>query len=113
MPVLSSQFSLGHPQKDGRRYVTERHTLDTGEVIVREYGPVGEIDYAAVAAGKAAQIEAEIASRLDAETLAVQESAAREKVAAVLAEAQRSGAITKEELALAGHELGIAEVRRG
>ena len=61
MPIVSSEYRLGHAQRDGRRYVTERHTLDTGEVIAREYGPVGEIDYAAVMTAEAARIEQALA----------------------------------------------------
>lgn len=61
MPVIRSLFEVGRPQADGRRYVTERHTLDTGEVITREYGPVPEMDYAAVMAAKAARIEQALA----------------------------------------------------
>jgi len=113
VPVVASEFSVGHAQRDGRRYITERHVLDTGEVVVREYGPVVEIDYAAVAQVKAAQIDASIAEREADEAQAADAAAAREKVAAVLADAQKTGAITREELALAGHEMKAAEVVRG
>ena len=61
MPVIASQFAVGHAQRDGRRYILERHTLGTGEVIAREYGPVGEIDYAAVMTAEAARIEQALA----------------------------------------------------
>lgn len=61
MPVIRSLFEVGRPQADGRCYVAERHLLDTGEVITREYGPVPEMDYVAVMAAKAARIEQALA----------------------------------------------------
>lgn len=61
MSVVSSTYTLGHQQADGRRYVTERHTLHTGQVVVNEYGPVGTIDYDAHKAAKAAEIEEALA----------------------------------------------------
>lgn len=35
--VIVSTLRVGHAQADGRRYITERHTLDTGEIVTVEY----------------------------------------------------------------------------
>ena len=32
MSIVSSSYTVGHAQRDGRRYVTERHTDDDGGV---------------------------------------------------------------------------------
>lgn len=56
MAIVSSTFIVGHAQADGRRYVTERHTDDSGGVHEREYlAPVGA-DHAAIAGGYAVQL---------------------------------------------------------
>jgi hypothetical protein len=59
--VLLSTFLVGHAQRDGRCYVREIHTLESGEVREREYGPIDipSNDLRAIANGFAAQIEAE------------------------------------------------------
>jgi hypothetical protein len=65
MRVLSSRFEVGHEQADGRCYVHEWHSLDTGEVYEREYGPVRvpDVDLRAVADGFARQMEVDAAAR--------------------------------------------------
>ena len=35
--VIASTLSVGHAQADGRKYITEKHTLDTGEIVTVEY----------------------------------------------------------------------------
>jgi hypothetical protein len=63
MRVLSSRFEVGHAQADGKCYVHEWHTLDTGEVFEREYGPVDvpKVDLRAVCDGFARQKEIDAA----------------------------------------------------
>lgn len=53
--IISSTFTLGHAQADGRRYVTETHTWDSGlPPTVLEYGPVPDsVDHQAVANARA------------------------------------------------------------
>lgn len=61
MPIVSSTHTVGHEQRDGRRYVAERHTDSTGAVFVVEYGPVPVIDYVAVRDARAAAISDQLA----------------------------------------------------
>lgn len=63
MPIESSSYSLGVPQRDGRRYVTELHTDSTGAEHRRDYGPVGDdTDFDAVLAEHAAQLSEQLAA---------------------------------------------------
>lgn len=59
MRVLSSRFEVCHPQRDGKSFVREWHTLDTGEVCEREYGPINvpSVDLRAVVDDFARQLE--------------------------------------------------------
>lgn len=114
MPVIRSAYRLGHAQADGRHYVTFRHVLDTGAVIERECGPVDpKQDFEAIMREKAARIDAAEAEAAGEAALQVEVDAAREKVAAVLVEAEKAGAISKGELELAGYAVAVVEVRRG
>lgn len=63
MPIVSSTYALGHAQRDGRRYVQERHLHSDGRTIEREYGPVDEkaVDCQAVADAYARLIDAALA----------------------------------------------------
>jgi hypothetical protein len=61
MPIVSSTFSVDVAQRDGRRYVVETHTDSAGGVHRREYGPVGEVDYAAILAARAQALGIELA----------------------------------------------------
>lgn len=56
MPIVSSTHTLGHAQRDGRRYVTERHTDHTGRVHVREYLAAPGVDTDALMAAQAAAL---------------------------------------------------------
>jgi hypothetical protein len=56
MPIASSSFSLGPVQKDGRRYVSERHTDSTGEVHAVEYLASNGAGHAAIMAARALEI---------------------------------------------------------
>lgn len=38
--IVSSTYKVGIPQQDGRCYVVEMHTSDTGDTYRVEYGPV-------------------------------------------------------------------------
>lgn len=64
MPVVSSSYTLDpHTQVDGRRYVTETHTLNAGGPVVVTYlAAVGE-DYAAVMTARVAQINDMLAAQ--------------------------------------------------
>ena len=53
--IISSAFTLGTPQADGRVYVTEIHTWDSGlPPTIVEYGPVpATLDFQAIANARA------------------------------------------------------------
>lgn len=61
MPITASTHTVGHPQVDGRRYVTEQHTDSAGGVHVVEYLAAVGTDYAAVRDARAAQISEALA----------------------------------------------------
>lgn len=61
MSIVSSTFSIGHAQIDGRKHVTEQHTDHMGGVHTAEYLASVGTDYVAVAAARAPQIEAQLA----------------------------------------------------
>lgn len=63
--IISSTYTLGHAQIDGRHYVTETHTWDDGEVTRIEYGPVmtDAMDLQAIADARADQLEAQAAEQ--------------------------------------------------
>lgn len=44
MPAISSQYTEEHPQADGRRWVYERHTLESGEVVEFAYLADPDVD---------------------------------------------------------------------
>jgi hypothetical protein len=95
MAIVSSTCALGHPQADGRRYVAESHTDSAGGVHRREYGPVGEVDYAAILAARAqalgaelAEVEAGLAFEQDAAPVLVHQTAVQ--LAARFREAYRN-----------------------
>ena len=56
---MTSTFFVGHEQKDGRRYVTETHALDSGDVKNVEYLASPGTDYQAVMDARAASILAD------------------------------------------------------
>lgn len=56
MPIVSSTHTVGHAQRDGRRYVVELHTDSTGKVHRVEYGPVSVVDYVAIRSARAAAL---------------------------------------------------------
>lgn len=61
MPIVESSYTVGAPQIDGRAYVLERHTDGAGTVHVREYGPVGVVNYQAIMTARAAALAGELA----------------------------------------------------
>lgn len=61
MPVASSSHVVGHAQADGRRYVTETHTLTVGAPVVVEYLASDGTDYVAVRTARAVQIDEQLA----------------------------------------------------
>lgn len=46
--IVNSTFQMGHLQKDGRRYVVERHVDSIGAVHVREYLAGQDADHQAI-----------------------------------------------------------------
>lgn len=62
MSIVSSSFSVGHAQADGRRYVREEHVDHLGAVHAREYGPAPEgTNYAALRDAYAVMLAAALA----------------------------------------------------
>lgn len=62
MAIVSSAYTLGHPQAGGRRYVVETHTDSAGGVHTREYGPVPDgTDYQAILTARAQALGIELA----------------------------------------------------
>lgn len=69
MSIVSSSFSVGHAQVDGRHYVVETHTDHLGVLHLREYLADVTADCAAIAADYAVRLavtlaEAEFEDRL-------------------------------------------------
>lgn len=61
MPIVSSTHSVAHAQIDGRRYVTEQHTDDLGNVLTVEYLAADDADYVAIRTARALQINDQLA----------------------------------------------------
>jgi len=97
--IVSSDFTVGHAQADGRRYVTERHTFDDGSVEVVEYLADSKADHAAIMAARALVIEG---NRIASTEREAEQAAAEGKLQAVLAIAESKGEISREELEMAG-----------
>lgn len=57
MPVVTSSLSVGHAQRDGRRYVTETHTDHLGRVHEREFLADEGTDLHALLAQHAAELD--------------------------------------------------------
>lgn len=69
MSIVSSTYVLGHAQANGKRYVTETHTTNLGEVFTSEYGPVADgTDYQAIANARAVEL-AELLADQECEAL--------------------------------------------
>lgn len=63
MPIVSSVVAVGHPQIDGRRYATESHTTNLGEVVQVDYLAAVGTNYQAVANVRAVLIAAGLAQQ--------------------------------------------------
>lgn len=61
MPIVSSTYTEGPTQQDGRRYVTERHTDDAGQVYTYEW--LGAQDATQVVQARAASLDTQLAER--------------------------------------------------
>lgn len=62
MPVQSSSYVAdAHAQIDGRRYVTETHTLTAGEPVIVQYLAAVGADYAGIMAARVPSINASLA----------------------------------------------------
>lgn len=67
--IVSSSYTVGHAQADGRRFVVELHTDSAGVVHRVEYGPMPDgTDYQAIMEARAAQIGEQLAAQ-EAESL--------------------------------------------
>lgn len=65
--IVSSTYTEGPPQVDGRRYVRELHTDDRGQTYAYEW--LGDQDAAMVLADRAAVLSAQIAAQRAAEAV--------------------------------------------
>lgn len=65
--IVSSTYTEGPPQVDGRRYVSELHTDDRGQTYTYEW--LGDQDAAMVLADRAAVLSDQIASQRAAEAV--------------------------------------------
>lgn len=110
MPIVSSTHTVGHAQRDGRRYVVELHTDDAGVVHRVEYLAAEKADYADIMAARAVQIDASI---VEAAMQKQEREASYAKVVAVLDTAVKAGALTKEEIEKAGYVLPPEKVAGG
>ena len=61
MSIVSSTYAVGVAQIDGRKYVTETHTANTGEVQKISYLAAVGADYAAIMASRVPSIDAQLA----------------------------------------------------
>jgi hypothetical protein len=61
MPVISSSHVVGHAQSDGRRYVTETHTLNVGAPVLIEYLAAVGADYVSIRDARVEQINTRLA----------------------------------------------------
>ena len=67
--IVSSTYTEGPPQVDGRRYVSELHTDDRGQTYTYEW--LGDQDAAMVLADRAAILSAQIAAQRAAEAVVI------------------------------------------
>jgi len=65
--IVSSTYTEGPPQVDGRRYVSELHTDDRGQTYTHEW--LGDQDAAMVLADRAAVLSAQISAQRAAEAV--------------------------------------------
>lgn len=61
--IVTSTYTAGDVQADGRRYVRETHTLDDGKTVDFDYLADDTIDPSTVMAARAARLNAEIAAQ--------------------------------------------------
>ena len=67
--IVSSTYTEGPPQVDGRRYVSELHTDDRGQTYTYEW--LGDQDATMVLADRAAILSAQIAAQRAAEAVVI------------------------------------------
>ena len=102
--LVSSKAITEHAQKDGRRFVREQHTDDTGEVHEAYYLAAVGTDHSAVMRARVPQIEAQIAEAVRSEKYAADEDSAQTKLDTYVArlsddDAKRLIRYTDDELA--------------
>lgn len=73
--VIASTYAVGHPQADGRHYVTETHTDSSGGVYVIDYLAAIGADYDEICRARAAAIDEHLEASVDSENLDVEQSA--------------------------------------
>lgn len=61
--IVSSNYTVGHEQVDGRHYVNEVHTDSQGKQYTFEYLAAINTDYQAILTARAAQLETELAEQ--------------------------------------------------
>lgn len=62
MPITSSTFTVdSQAQKDGRKYVYERHVVNTGEVLTPSYLAAAGADYTAIMNARVARLNEQLA----------------------------------------------------
>lgn len=104
--IVSSKFTVGTAQSDGRAYVIEVHTFDDQTELVIEYGPINnKVDYAAIASARAQAIGAELTT--EKQQLAARAAAAA-KLGVVLDAAVTDGKLSLEDIKSAGVVLNTA-----
>ena len=58
--IVSSNYTAGHPQQDGRRFIKESHLLDDGRSVDFEYLADDQVNPAAVMTERASRLSAEL-----------------------------------------------------
>ena len=61
--IVSSNYTAGHPQQDGRRFIKESHLLDDGRSVDFEYLADEQINPTAVMTERAVRLAAELLSQ--------------------------------------------------
>ena len=61
--IVSSNYTAGHPQQDGRRFIKESHLLDDGRLVDFEYLADEQINPTAVMTERAVRLAAELLSQ--------------------------------------------------
>lgn len=107
--MRSSEYSIGHPQVDGRRYVRFSYVLDSGDMQVTERLLEEKADLDSIRDRIAGELEAELAY---AQTQDQVRAAAEAKLDAVLDAAVSKGELATDDLAVLGLKQASARAER-